>query len=288
MEIIGPVIQGLRKQPGRKKGGFGSRPYSYYSQEEQPAFIAYILDLKPVLNLLRYTQAGQLSELARDHQAQLTAIVDRVDQYGELVKGWQQRHPISERCLNDFKERLNFWARRNIPDYCWQDLELPNVVKNLMEAVQAKIGGYTYEEDLFSWMIPLLVEELRRQLQEVVKKSRPELDLAYLKEQLQPSTEKILTHIRETYGLDGIEANDVVERALFLVMRATKEEYDENEPRLLDWAAGKLKSEIKLHVLFSWEPNMSHAWGLEQADDQGEWQKRRQLLQVFFDLSKPE
>lgn len=277
----------------RDKGGFGSRPCSCYSLGEHQEFTSYVLGLQPVRDLLHYTPTETVTDLSDEQQRRLKAVVDQVDRYGLLVRGWQgcrcsdwgQCRCVSTRCLDDLKLRLNFWARRNVPnDY---QEKVAQVVASLLVALRSEITKYTYQEDLIKWAVPLLVKELWLQVEHVAQQSRPNVNLAQLRQKLQSAAQGILDRIRESYGIYGIEVDDVVERAVHFVMSANVEEYidyrDKDNDEVFAWALVKLKNEIKLQVSFYIEPNMSHAWGLNQAKDRWEWQKRQTWLEVFCD-----
>jgi len=279
--IVKQIVQRLK----RDRRGFGERPCSYYSQKEPEPFITHVLKLKLVRDLLPYSLAGEVGQdLSQEQQKQFKEIVERLDRYGELVEGWQQGRPGSQSCLDDLEERLKFWAFRNMPDYCWGLVNLSQVVDELMAVVKVNIGSYTYEEDLLVWAIPFFVGELWDQVEEVARQLRGSVVLVQLRERLQLRARRILSHIRKTYGIYGIEVDDVTERALLFVMRADDREYNAHRNNISEWALGKLVDQIKLRALFYSEPNMGPDWHLNPHEEAWERQKRRKLLQTFHDI----
>lgn len=289
--IIEEIIARLR----RDKLGFGQRPCSRYDQAKAQYFIDYVLGYEPVNDLLQQAPVEAMADLSETQQKQLKVMVDRMDRYGALVGGWQTcRCPkgrscrcVPADCLADLDERLTFWVRRNLPNNYQQ--YTTQVVAALRAALRTEIGNYRFQADLLAWAIPMLVETLWQQLEQVTKQSGSRVDVAHLRQKLRPVAQHILDHIRATYGIDGIDAADVVDRALLLVIGVTADEYDNNQAKgdveVFEWALLKLKSQFKLHTLFYLEPNLSHKWGLSQDKDGWEWQKRRRLFEVFCDLA---
>lgn len=287
-EIIEEIISRLCRD---QKRGFGQRPCSRYTQAEAYRFIEEVLGCEPVVDLLQRIAAGVMADLSEAQQQQLKIIVDHFDQYGALVNGWRTcRCPqgqgcrcVPTACLKDLETRLTFWVRRNLPTRCQQ--QGPQVVAALLAALRAAIGHYTFQADLLAWAVPIWVEALWPQLEQLAKQSARPVDMTDLRQSLRPAAEHILDHLRAAYGIDGIDAAAVVNRTMLLVIRAVVDDYnDEGELEVWTPALRQLKSQLKLHTLFYLEPNLSHNWGLNPAGDSGEWQKRRRLVEVFCDL----
>lgn len=287
-QIIEQIIDALGLA---KKENSDQRPCSRYAQAGAYRLIEDALGCEPVADLLQHVPAGVAADLSAAQRQQLKAIVDRLDQYGALVNGWRTcRCPqgqgcrcVPTACLKDLETRLTFWVRRNLPTRCQQ--QGPQVVAALLAALRAAISHYTFQADLLDWAVPIWVEALWPQLEQLAKQSARPVDVTDLRQSLRPAAEHILDHLRAAYGIDGIDAAAVVNRTMLLVIRAVVDDYnDEGELEVSTPALRQLKSQLKLHTLFYLEPNLSHNWGLNPAGDSGEWQKRRRLVEVFCDL----
>lgn len=289
-EIIKEIIDVLGLA---KKQNFDQRPCSRYGQVGAYRFIEDALGCEPVADLLQHVPAGVAADLSAAQRQQLKVIVDHLDRYGALVNGWRTcRCPqgkgcrcVPPACLKDIETRLTFWVRRNLPNGCQP--HSPQVVTALLAALRTAIGHYTFHADLLAWAVPVLLEALWPQLEHLAKQLDRQVDVARLRHSLPSAAEQILDHLRDSYGIDGIDAAAVVDQTLLLVIRVVVDDYNdqaEGEVEIWTSALRQLKSQIKLHTLFYLEPNLSHNWGLNQTRDGEEWHKRRRLFEVFCDL----
>jgi hypothetical protein len=278
--LVRQVIQRLT----RDKRGFGERSWSFYSPQEADTFISHVLGLEPMRNLLPYGRTGNLGQdLSKREQQLLKDLVDRVDRYGDLVTGWRRGRPVSPSCLEDLEGRLEFWAFRNMPQHCWGRVHLRQVVAGLMNALQANITSYSYTEDLLVWAIPFLIQTLWAQAEEVSLQVREGVDVPRLRGQLEPEAQRILRHLREVYGIHGLEASEVTERALRLLMCADDAEYAAHQDQIREWAMDKLRSQIKLQLQSYVEPDMGPDWHRDPGQEAWELRKRQRLLQVLYE-----
>ena len=266
---------------------FGRRPCSYYrhlrAQEGRArgrsVFVSHVLK-----RTLARTVIGASTDLTRAQKTRLNESVDWADRFGEWVTTGRLDALGSEGCRRAWEQRLKLWAQRRLPAYCWSQVDLDQVVADLAGAVQAHLGGYAYQRSFFAWAVPFLNAQLIEWLEWTARTARPAVDVPALREALSSRVPRLLDRLRAAYGAYGIAVEDVVERALLVVLRAEDEAYQGNLGRIEAWALERAADQVRLWIHACWAPDLRQSWGIDAATDACELRKRRELLKTFLEL----
>lgn len=211
-------------------------------------------------------------ELASETKKKLEVVLNCVDLYGQWVELLKSRQTPAELEL-----KLRAWTQRRVPADCLKDLKLSEIVSQLIDILQRRIGAYTFDQDLLSsWIVP----ELASALSEVLRPYQPQVN-EELAAFIQRKAGEISAALQSNFGIYGLEPREVVNWTLLLVIQdeAIKGQC------LKDRAFDILKEQIKLAAFFLCHPQMEmrDQWGLQPEMDRHELKKRRVFLQKFLD-----
>jgi hypothetical protein len=121
---------------------------------------------------------------------------------------------------------------------------------------------------------------------ELMRHCRPEVAPDNLRPVLREKTKLILEILSRRFGIYGIEAENIVERTLLLVIQAEQPMYAAHRGRIAEWALEVLKQQIKLTAPLYCQPQMGMRaqWRLEPNIDELELKKRAVFLQKFLEI----
>jgi hypothetical protein len=247
-DIRAKVIDEIVKRLGvRKDAAFGRRRCSCYSEAEHAAYINRVLALNSVGIVLRslpdfgpaVTAAEALHELTHDQQKQLERIVDRFDEFANIVRG-------ERRCDEVLGPMLKRWLRFNA-------LWLSSQVGDLLADVNGLLPRYTYESDLLVWLLPTLTTWA---VQHSADKFSRDLgtNLDELRVSLTRKAEQLIAPLAAV-GIVDFNPPERVDDVLLRILQSDQPVVRIPPPHdsLDDWTTGVLQREIVAHALSQWD-----------------------------------
>lgn len=266
---------------------FGRLPCSYYPrlgadlQDRREAFIITAENL-PVIRALGLPP-GTIDDVQLPTLELLKDILKNLDQYGGFVELWKVGDPVPEVCRDWLRTMVKRWTERKLRS---DELVLPwrLIPHHLLRTLQDNVDKYQYDCDFFLWALPILEEALQRERLKLADLPGGAPSVAQgFRNQLTLAAEQILTSVENTYGITGIDRDQVVSLTVDLVTCAGPNRYLAGRAQL-SAALATLRDVIKVEVIDRVEPEVDHPWGRDPRADAIERRRCRRLLQAYGSL----
>jgi hypothetical protein len=247
-DIRARVIDEIVNRLGiREESTFGRRRSSCYTNAGRARWINRVLMLSSVDVLLRplpdfgpaVTAAEALAELTPDHRERLERIVDRFDEFANIVRG-------NGRCDEVLGPMLQRWLRFNAS-------RLSPQASVLLSHVKEHLPRYTYESDLLVWLLPMLT---RWAVQQCADRFSSDLGttLDALRASLTRKADELIAPL-SAVGIVDFDAPTRVDDVLLCILQSDQPVLRVPPPyaTLDEWTTGMLQREVAAHALAQWD-----------------------------------
>ena len=260
-ELIRSVVKSVWDDLKGRSVSFGDtqlRPRSYYAhllgahgqEEGESRFTRYVWDKAVQLKIIpveadsiedtfgdpqAYPDPSQRPRLAADALLeqyptcgpQLESVTNYVDLYALWVESLKSGTRGAE-VREDLNDAVTAWAKAHIPSTCLQQINLSGAASQLVDTLKQHVADYRFDEDfLLSWMRPNLTDAMMGLLGTFRPEITPEL-----RARLREEATNILEALCDSFGIYGLDDEELVERALFFVITAEAAKYDDYKPRM--------------------------------------------------------